>query len=241
MKTISKILTVFVVSISLLSLFGCESKNNTKKHEDKEVEINVDEVEDAVMRGDRVEENLKDDSIVTYELYLNSKEEYYAVIKCFDKENNLKWTYKTSKVEYLRTAPYTFLRGYDDKIFLQENDYIIVLDIDTGKEKNRINNFGKGVTLVEIDDNNIYFAQTPKDGIYLDSKIIGYDKESLNKKVEMTVPEKYKNFHFSIDSENEKTILNFTNIKDGVVEGNYTTEFKEDKLKAFGFKIEKFN
>ena len=240
MKKISKILTIFVVSISLLSLFGCESKKNTKKHEDKDDEIKT-KVVDSVLKVDKIEQNLKNDSIVVYKLYVNSKEEYYAIIEGYDKDNKLKWTYETEPVEYLRSISYSFLKGYDDKIFLQDVEDIIVIDVETGKEKTRIKNVDKRMVFVEIDDNNIYFAQTTENEEYLDSKIIGYDKETLNKKVEMTVPEKYKDYDFSIDSENGKTILNFTNIEDGVVGDNYTVEFKEDKLKAFGFKIEKFN
>ena len=143
MKKIINIMAILVVISSLFTI-GCNKKNNVKKHNIDSNDINITSLEQNGTLVDTKTYNSKSDdktTLVVFKRYTN-KEETYAIIKGYEENDKVVWTYTTSKVKEETESPFELLGGEEEKVLVKENDDLVILNANDGKPVAKVENLG---------------------------------------------------------------------------------------------------
>ena len=170
-----KVLILFVIVITTISLTGC----NNKEKNDSNIKEEIEDVEDTENYEDYENNN------IIYRKYILKNGDTFSILIGYDINNKEVWKYTTNMVCNMESSIYSFLGGVGNRIYLKDNKDIIVFDSTNGKQLNKIENVGNDISMIGAEGvgGHIFVAEgTNKiDNIY----IINYTTSQIEKTVKI--------------------------------------------------------
>ena len=225
MKKIFKLMAIIIV-VSTLAVTGCGKKSNkVVEHNTSNENIEVkDDLENATLLDTKsynaeyisepegnAEDAVYKKVFVVFKRYVSDEKEF-AIIKGYDNNDKVMWTYKTEKIEAGGQGDgFDLLGGTSDyeessNVIIRENANVTILDAKTGKKQNSFKLDHSNAKLlgtarkIENNGNGDYKDYIFVAGLYLPTdgikKIYAIDMETYKVVKTVELPEEYMDYSY---------------------------------------------